>query len=124
MSLRTAPAIKEAVRFWWIRNGQAAGLAIALVGGGAVVAAFVVPTVATTTIDGVVTGFVTTSSDTGTGFSAVVDVEGRKAVVPLSVAHRCFVGTTIRLLKTRTLLLGDHYASAGNGCDSTPGAGR
>jgi len=83
-------------------------------------AAFIVPTIATKSQTGVVTGFVTTSSDTGTGFNAIVEVEGRRAVVPLSVTHRCFAGAPIKLRKTRTLLLGDHYAADGAGCDQGP----
>lgn len=119
MPTAAAHAINEAVRFWWIRNGEKAGLgiAIAVLGVfGASLAALSLarrddPFVQT----GVVTGFGSSSTDTGTEIYARVYVDRRTTTVQIDAPHNCVVGGPIALRKFH-LGSGEFYAMDRRGC--------
>lgn len=119
MRARVAPSLKERVRFWWIRNGQGVGLVI----GAAIIApvAFLIfPRGPTLAHDGVVTGFRSVSTDTGTEVYASVEVAGHPTLVLMPPGHDCAVGGAIALSGTR-FALGPRYVVKERGCDASAG---
>lgn len=117
MAAPTAPALKEALRFWWIRNGEKAGLVIAIT-------LFALLGLAILSLKrgddpfihtGVVTGFGSSSTDTGTEIYARVYVDRRTTSVQIDAPHNCVVGSPIALRKFY-VGSGEFYAVDRRGC--------
>jgi len=119
---RSAPSLKERVRFWWIRNGEKAGLAIAV----ALIAVFGVVVLSPKRRDdpfihtGVVTGFGSSATETGTEIYARVYVDRRTVTVRIEDPHSCIVGGHIAL---RRMYYGSgvFYFADRRGCGPTAG---
>jgi len=109
------------MRFWWIRNGERAGLIIAPL---LLVAAFVLfrPLGAPVHLTGTVIAINVQDARRAPPFNAWVDLGGSQTVVGLPAGHRCVVGARIALEKAR-FRFGKHYAASRDGCDIPPKSG-
>ena len=112
------------MRFWWIRNRETVGLGIAIAALAVLTAiAFAVtsherprnPFVDT----GVVTGFSTLSSETGTEVYATVYVNRSSTAVRVDAHHGRAVGDHITLRKVH-VALGDIFVAPTGGCGPAP----
>ncbi|MBO9559172.1 MAG: hypothetical protein J7515_11425 [Caulobacter sp.] len=78
-----APSLKETVRFWWIRNGEKAGLVfvLAMIASLCFLVLLARPHYDPLIHTGVVAGFGSSSTDTGTEMYARVYVDRRTTTV-------------------------------------------
>ncbi len=115
----TGGSLKESLRFWWIRNGERAGLAVVplvLI----VILPFFVPLGPSTPRTGVINRInIGGAGKLQPAFNAWVAVDGGEIIVGLPLDHRCAVGSTIALRKSRTLS-GERYALSSMRCDGAP----
>jgi hypothetical protein len=119
--------LKDSVRFWWIRNGERAGLAIPVL----VLAVALVlfrPVGHPTMLTGVVTAINVQDARRHPPFNAWVDLGGNRTIVELPAGHGCVVVSRIALKKARFSFarryFGQHYTIAGHGCAVPPATGR
>jgi hypothetical protein len=119
MAASTGGSWKESLRFWWIRNGEWAGLVIVVLVLGGILALFR-PVGPSTPLAGVVTAINVQGGRRQPDFNAWVDLGGgSQTVVGLSAKHGCVVGSRIVLRKAR-FSFGEHYAVSDHGCDTQP----
>ena len=131
MTAASGHPLKESARLWWILHREPLGLAIAIIGLGAILAAVLVlfrPVGGPTTLTGVVTAINFQDAKRRPAFNAWVDFEGGRTIVSFPAGHGCVVGSRIRLEKTRFSFVkryfGEHYAAAEHVCDVPPTIGR
>ncbi|KRA60438.1 hypothetical protein ASD79_09415 [Caulobacter sp. Root655] len=115
------------MRFWWLLNGERAGLVIVVL----VLAAILVlfrPVGHSIPLTGVVTAINVQGGKMQPAFNAWVDLGGSQTVVGLPAQHGCVVGSRIALRKARFSFaqhyFGEHYAISGHGCDVRPATGQ
>jgi hypothetical protein len=113
---------KDALRFWWIRNGERFGLALVVLALAGLLVLFR-PAGHPIPLTGVVTAINVQDARRNPPFNAWVDLSGSQTVVGLPAQHRCVVGSRIALQKSRFMFV-EHYAISGNGCDVPPAPGR
>ena len=127
MPPRTARPSREAVRFWWIRNREHAGLAIVVLVLAAIFA-LIRPVGNPIPLTGIVTAINVQDAKRHAPFNAWIDLGGSQTVVELEAGHGCVVGSRIAVEKARFSLarryLGEHYAISGHGCGGPPATGR
>ncbi len=114
MAPRPPLNIAQTLQFWWLAYRQPLGLVI----GVAVIlllGVLLVPRGRSTSHVGVVTGFRTFSTETGTDVYAAVQVDGRSTLVFIRPGNDCTLGGPINLRKTRSPI-GERYAERGRGC--------
>lgn len=101
MAGSTASSLQQAARLWWIHHGEKAGLALAV----ALIAVFAIAVLSPTrrhdpfVHTGLVTGFGSSSTETGTEIYARVYVDRRATTVQIDAHHNCVVGSHIALRK-------------------------
>jgi hypothetical protein len=100
--------------FWWFDHAQALGLVggVAMIG---LLAFLMFPRGPASAHVGVVTGFRSISSETGTEVYASVDLVSYSTLVLLPSGHDCAVGSAIALHRIR-FAIGERYVVQGRGC--------
>lgn len=106
------------MRFWWVRNGERAGLLVVVLILAAALALFY-PVGRVVPLSGIVTAINVQDARRAPPFNAWVDLGGSKTVVGLPDGHKCVVGSRIALEKAR-FRFGQHYAAARQACDIAP----
>jgi hypothetical protein len=114
---KAAGSFKDTAQFWWIRNGERAGLVlVALIL--LTVLLLARPLGRPTSLTGVVTAIHIDDRKNHPAFNAWIDLGGNRILVGLSTGHECNIGSPITILKTRTAF-GPRYIAA-NDCHAPP----